>query len=75
MQGYEKKVREEMGLKNLIIMIPFCRTIEEARKVITEMEKNGLKRGENGLQVYVMCEIPNNVLQIDEFSKCFDGFP
>lgn len=69
-----KKVREEMGLKNLIIMIPFCRTIEEARKVITEMEKNGLKRGENGLQVYVMCEIPNNVLQIDEFSKCFDGF-
>ncbi len=69
-----KKVRDEMGLKNLIIMIPFCRTIEEARKVITEMEKNGLKRGENGLQVYVMCEIPNNVLQIDEFSKCFDGF-
>ncbi|AKB54742.1 MULTISPECIES: phosphoenolpyruvate synthase [Methanosarcina] len=69
-----KKVRDEMGLTNLILMIPFCRTIEEARKVIDEMEKNGLKRGENGLQVYVMCEIPNNVLLIDEFSKFFDGF-
>ncbi len=69
-----KKVREEMGLKNLIIMIPFCRTIEEAQKVIAEMEKNGLKRGENELQIYVMCEIPNNVLQIDEFSQYFDGF-
>ncbi len=69
-----KKVRDEMGLTNLILMIPFCRTIEEARKVIAEMEKNDLKRGENGLQVYVMCEIPNNVLLIDEFSKFFDGF-
>lgn len=69
-----KKVRDEMGLTNLILMIPFCRTVEEARKVIDEMEKNGLKRGENGLQVYVMCEIPNNVLLIDEFSKFFDGF-
>jgi pyruvate,water dikinase len=69
-----KKVRDEMGLTNLILMIPFCRTVEEARKVIAEMEKNGLKRGENGLQVYVMCEIPNNVLLIDEFSKFFDGF-
>jgi pyruvate,water dikinase len=69
-----RKVREEMGLKNLIIMIPFCRTVEEAQKVIAEMEKNGLKRGVDGLQVYVMCEIPNNVLRIDEFSKYFDGF-
>ncbi len=69
-----KKVRDEMGLTNLILMIPFCRTVEEARKVIDEMEKNGLKRGENGLQVYVMCEIPNNVLLIDEFSEFFDGF-
>lgn len=69
-----KKVRNEMGLTNLILMIPFCRTVEEARKVIAEMEKNGLKRGENGLQVYVMCEIPNNVLLIDEFSEFFDGF-
>jgi len=69
-----KKVRDEMGLKNLILMIPFCRTVDEARKVIAEMEKNGLKRGENELQVYVMCEIPNNVLLIDEFSEFFDGF-
>lgn len=69
-----KKVRDEMGLTNLILMIPFCRTVEEARKVIAEMGKNGLKRGENGLQVYVMCEIPNNVLLIDEFSEFFDGF-
>jgi pyruvate,water dikinase len=69
-----KKVRDEMGLTNLILMIPFCRTVEEARKVIDEMEKNGLKREENGLQVYVMCEIPNNVLLIDEFSEFFDGF-
>ncbi|MFY9199867.1 MAG: phosphoenolpyruvate synthase [Methanosarcina flavescens] len=68
-----KKVRDEMGLTNLILMIPFCRTVEEARKVIAEMEKNGLRRGENGLQVYVMCEIPNNVLLIDEFSEFFDG--
>jgi pyruvate,water dikinase len=69
-----KKVRDEMGLTNVILMIPFCRTVEEARKVIAEMEKNKLKRGENGLQVYVMCEIPNNVLLIDEFSEYFDGF-
>ena len=69
-----KKAREQMGLTNIILMIPFCRTVEEARKVIAEMEKNGLKRGENGLQVYVMCEIPNNVLLIDEFSEFFDGF-
>ena len=69
-----KKVRDEMGLRNLILMIPFCRTIEEAQKVIVEMEKNGLRRGENGLQIYVMCEIPNNVLLIDELSEFFDGF-
>ncbi|HII00240.1 TPA: phosphoenolpyruvate synthase [Methanosarcinaceae archaeon] len=69
-----KKVRDEMGLANLILMIPFCRTLEEGRKVLAEMEKNGLVRGENGLQVYVMCEIPNNVLLIDEFSELFDGF-
>ncbi|WP_048185890.1 phosphoenolpyruvate synthase [Methanosarcina siciliae] len=69
-----KKVRNEMGLTNLVLMIPFCRTVEEAKKVIAEMEINGLKRGENDLHVYVMCEIPNNVLQIDEFSEYFDGF-
>jgi pyruvate,water dikinase len=69
-----KKVRDEMGLTNLVIMIPFCRRIDEGRKVLAEMAKNGLKRGENGLQVYVMCEIPNNVLMVDEFSRLFDGF-
>ena len=69
-----KKVRDEMGLTNLILMIPFCRTVQEAKKVIAEMDKNGLRRGENGLQVYVMCEIPNNVLLVDEFSEIFDGF-
>ena len=69
-----KRVRDEMGLKNLILMIPFCRRVEEAKKVIAEMEMNGLKRGENDLQIYVMCEIPNNVLLVDEFSKYFDGF-
>lgn len=69
-----KKVRDDMGLTNLIIMIPFCRRLEEAEKVLQEMAKNGLSRGENGLEVYVMCEIPNNVLLIDEFSRYFDGF-
>lgn len=69
-----KKVREELGLSNLIIMVPFCRRVEEGEKVLSEMAKNGLKRGENGLEVYVMCEIPNNVMLIDEFSELFDGF-
>ncbi|WP_342305103.1 phosphoenolpyruvate synthase [Methanolobus sp. ZRKC5] len=69
-----KKVRDEMGLTNLILMIPFCRRIEEAKKVIEEMKKNELVRGENGLKVYMMTEIPSNVLLIDEFSKHFDGF-
>ncbi len=69
-----KRVRDEMGLTNLIIMIPFCRRVEEAEKVLAELATNGLKRGENGLEVYVMCEIPNNVVLIDEFSKMFDGF-
>jgi pyruvate,water dikinase len=69
-----KKVIQDMGLTNLIIMIPFCRTVEEGEKVLAEMRKYGLKRGENGLQVYVMCEIPNNVVLIDEFSRLFDGF-
>ena len=68
------RVRMDMGLKNLVIMVPFCRTVPEARKVIDVMAKYGLKRGENGLKVYMMCEIPNNVVQIDEFSKLFDGF-
>jgi pyruvate,water dikinase len=69
-----KRVREEMGLTNVIPMVPFCRTPEEGRKVLAEMEKYGLKRGENGLQVYVMCEIPSNVILADEFSQIFDGF-
>lgn len=69
-----RQVRDEMGLTNLIIMIPFCRRVEEGERVLAEMAKNGLKRGENGLQVYVMCEIPNNVILIDEFSRLFDGF-
>lgn len=69
-----KRVREDMGLTNLILMIPFCRRVEEAAKVLAEMAKNGLKRGKKGLEVYVMCEIPNNVILIDEFSQFFDGF-
>ena len=63
-----------MGLTNVIPMIPFCRTPDEGRKVLAEMEKNGLKRGENGLQVYVMCELPSNVIFADEFAQVFDGF-
>lgn len=69
-----KKVRDEMGLKNLKLMIPFCRTVEEGRRVLAEMEKQGLRRGEDGLEVYVMCEIPSNVILAEEFSDIFDGF-
>ena len=69
-----KRAREVIGMDNIILMIPFCRRVDEGKKVLETMEKYGLKRGENGLKVYVMCEIPNNVIQIDEFSKIFDGF-
>ncbi len=69
-----KRVREAMGLNNLKIMVPFCRRVEEGKKVLDVMEQFGLKRGDDGLEVYVMCEIPNNVLLIDEFSELFDGF-
>ncbi|MBD2461468.1 phosphoenolpyruvate synthase [Oscillatoria sp. FACHB-1407] len=69
-----KRVRDDMGLTNVIPMIPFCRTPDEGRKVLAEMAKYGLKRGENGLQVYVMCEIPSNVILADEFAEVFDGF-
>jgi pyruvate, water dikinase len=69
-----RRVRDEMGLTNLIPMIPFCRTPEEGRRVLAEMEKHGLKQGENGLQVYVMCELPSNVELVDEFAQVFDGF-
>ena len=63
-----------MGLSNLRIMVPFCRTVEEGRRVIATMAANGLSRGEDGLEIFVMCEIPNNVIQIDAFSELFDGF-
>ncbi|MCU0541356.1 MAG: phosphoenolpyruvate synthase [Oscillatoriaceae cyanobacterium Prado104] len=69
-----KRVRDEMGLTNVIPMVPFCRTPEEGRKVIAEMAKNSLVKGENGLQVYVMCELPSNVIFADEFAQVFDGF-
>jgi len=69
-----KKVRDKMGLTNLKLMVPFCRTVEEGKKVIAEMNKNGLKQGENGLEIYVMCEIPSNVILGEEFCKIFDGF-
>ncbi|TAE05551.1 MAG: phosphoenolpyruvate synthase [Oscillatoriales cyanobacterium] len=69
-----KRVRNEMGLTNVIPMIPFCRTPEEGRKVLAEMAKHGLVKGENGLQVYVMCELPSNVIFADEFAQVFDGF-
>ena len=69
-----KRVREEMGLTNIKLMIPFCRRVEEGKKVLKSMAEYGLKRGENGLEIYVMCEIPNNVILIDEFAKLFDGF-
>lgn len=69
-----KKVREEYGLTNLQIMIPFCRTLEEGKKVLKVMEENGLVKGENGLEVFVMCEIPANVILAEEFLDIFDGF-
>ena len=69
-----KRVRQEMGFDNVILMIPFCRRVEEGKRVIDTMAKHGLIQGENGLKIYVMCEIPNNVIQIDAFSKIFDGF-
>ncbi len=69
-----KRVRDEMGFSNVIVMIPFCRTLEEADRVNVELAANGLKRGENGLQVYVMCEIPSNVILAEDFAKRFDGF-
>jgi len=69
-----KMVREEMGLTNVIPMIPFCRTPEEGMRVLEEMAKNGLERGVDGLQVYVMCELPSNVILADQFAQVFDGF-
>jgi pyruvate, water dikinase len=69
-----RRVREEMGLRNLKVMVPFCRTLEEGRRVQEEMAKHGLKRGENGLELYVMCEIPSNVILAADFADLFDGF-
>jgi pyruvate,water dikinase len=69
-----RRVREDMGLVNVKLMIPFCRRIDEAERVLAAMAGHGLARGENGLEIYVMCEIPNNVIQIDAFAKLFDGF-
>ena len=69
-----KKVRDEMGLNNLKIMIPFCRTVEEGKKVKQIMEENGLKRGQNGLEIYVMAEIPTNIILAHKFAEEFDGF-
>ncbi len=69
-----RRLRDEMGFDNVIVMIPFCRTPEEADKVLKVMAENGLKRGQRGLQVYVMCEIPSNVVLAAEFAKRFDGF-
>jgi pyruvate, water dikinase len=63
-----------MGLSNVRVMVPFCRRVNEAERVLEAMASNGLKRGEDGLEVYVMCEIPNNVISIDAFAKLFDGF-
>ncbi|MDE2314381.1 MAG: phosphoenolpyruvate synthase, partial [Elusimicrobia bacterium] len=69
-----REAREAMGLKNLKVMIPFCRTVEEGERVLAEMAKNGLARGQDGLEVYVMCEIPSNVILAERFADIFDGF-
>ncbi len=69
-----RRVRGEMGLKNLKVMVPFCRTVEEGKKVLAVLEHGGLVRGEDGLEVWVMCEIPSNVLLADKFGELFDGF-
>jgi len=69
-----RKVRDDMGLNNLKIMIPFCRTVEEGKRVKAIMEENGLKRGKNGLDIYVMAEIPSNIVLAHEFAREFDGF-
>jgi pyruvate,water dikinase len=69
-----RQLREGMGFDNVVVMIPFCRSPAEADRVLEVMRENGLERGKNGLQVYVMCEIPSNVILADEFAKRFDGF-
>ncbi|HEU4429983.1 MAG TPA: phosphoenolpyruvate synthase [Myxococcota bacterium] len=69
-----RRVRDEMGLTNLAVMVPFCRTLGEARRVLGELERNGLRRGERGLEIWVMCEIPSNAICAEEFAELFDGF-
>jgi pyruvate,water dikinase len=69
-----RRVRQEMGLSNVRLMIPFCRRVKEAEDVLRVMAELGLERGKDGLEIYVMCEIPNNVVQIDAFARLFDGF-
>ncbi|MBU0545944.1 phosphoenolpyruvate synthase [Patescibacteria group bacterium] len=69
-----KKAREVWGLKNIIVMVPFCRTVDEGKKVLAVMKQFGLERGKSGLQIYMMCEVPSNVILAKEFSKIFDGF-
>ena len=69
-----KKVRNEMGLTNVKLMVPFCRTVEEGKRVVKVMADNGILQGENGLEIYMMVEIPSNVVLIEEFGKVFDGF-
>jgi pyruvate,water dikinase len=69
-----RRLREEMGFRNVIVMIPFCRSTKEADRVLVVMAENGLRRGENGLEVYVMCEIPSNVILAKAFAERFDGF-
>ncbi len=69
-----RKVREDMGLENLKLMIPFCRTVEEGKRVQSEMARHGLERGKDGLEIYVMCEILSNVIMADQFAEIFDGF-
>ncbi len=74
MQGDVRKFDKRWGCVNLKLMIPFCRTVEEGRKVQEEMAKYGLVRGQDGLEIYVMCEIPSNVILADQFAEIFDGF-
>ncbi len=69
-----KRAREKFGLSNIIAMVPFCRTVDEGKKVLQTMNAFGLKRGQHGFRVYVMCEIPANVILAPEFLKIFDGF-
>jgi pyruvate,water dikinase len=69
-----RRLRDAMGFRNVVVMIPFCRSTKEADQVLAVMAENGLKRGENGLEVYVMCEIPSNVILASAFAKRFDGF-